>query len=206
MKKLLIAMLALACLTGCTSQPSQPAQSEKPKPKPAEFDTGRVVLQRLNVAAHGWAPDAQPFLLQSQTTSDSNGHDGKAAVWRASFASPAGRGARPFTWVGTDAVEGFERGVTPGPEDSYSPTNASTQVFEMVYLKIDSDQALKVGQEHGGEKLLAEAVDTPVTYILDWSKQRSALIWHVVYGTSQDVAKLVVDVNASTGDFIRVEK
>jgi hypothetical protein len=32
------------------------------------------------------------------------------------------------------------------------------------------------------------------------------LIWHVIYGPSREDAKLVVDVNASSGDFIRVEK
>lgn len=206
MKKFFLVILTLACLAGCSSQPSQPTPTEKPKPKPAEFDTGRVAMQRLYVTAHAWAQDAQPFRLQSQSTPDSNGHDGKSAVWRASFASPAGHGVRPYTWVGTDAVEGFARGVTPGPEDSYSPTNATTQIFDMVYLKVDTDQALKVAQEHGGDKVLEKAADTPVIYILDWSKSPLALVWHVVYGASRDDAKLVVDVNAGSGDFIRVEK
>jgi hypothetical protein len=206
MKKLLIAVLALACLTGCSSQSSQPAQAEKPKPKPAEFDTGRVALQRMNVAAHAWARDAQPFRLQSLPTSDSNGHDGKSGVWRASFASPSGGGMKPYTWAGTDTAEGLTRGVTPGSEDSYSATNASTQVFDMAYLKTDTDQALQVAQKHGGDKLLEKSADTPVIFVLDWSKPTSILVWHVAYGTSRDVAKLTVDVNASTGEFIRVEK
>jgi len=206
MKKLAIAIFTLACLTGCSSQPSQPAPTEKPKAKPAEFDTGRVAMQRLYVTAHGWAQDAQPFRLQSQPTPDCNGHDGKSAVWRATFASPVGRSVKPYTWVGTDGIEGFSRGVTPGPEDSYSPTNASTQIFDIVYLKFDTDQALKVAQEHGGDKVLEKAADTPVTYILDWSKSPLALVWHVVYGTSRDDAKLVVDVNAGSGDYMRTEK
>jgi hypothetical protein len=32
------------------------------------------------------------------------------------------------------------------------------------------------------------------------------LIWHVIYGSSRDTAKLTVAVNASSGEFIRVEK
>jgi hypothetical protein len=32
------------------------------------------------------------------------------------------------------------------------------------------------------------------------------LTWHVIYGTARDVAKLTIAVNASTGEFIRVEK
>jgi len=206
MKKLIIALLALACLTACSSQPPQPAPTEKPKPKPPEFDTGRVAMQRLYVTARGWAQDAQPFRLQSQATPDSNGHDGKSAVWRAAFASAAGGGVKPYTWVGTDAVEGFSRGVTPGAEDSYSPTNTTTQIFDLVYLKVDTDQALKLAQQHGGDKVLEKTPDTPVTYILDWSKSPLALVWHVVYGASRVDAKLVVDVNAGSGDFMRVEK
>ena len=32
------------------------------------------------------------------------------------------------------------------------------------------------------------------------------LVWHVVYGPDRDNVKLRVAVNASTGDFVRVEK
>jgi hypothetical protein len=42
--------------------------------------------------------------------------------------------------------------------------------------------------------------------MLDWSHATNELIWHVIYGNSRDDAKLKVDVNASSGDFIRVEK
>ncbi len=48
--------------------------------------------------------------------------------------------------------------------------------------------------------------DTPVIYVLDWSGTTNELIWHVIYGTSRDDAKLRVAVNATSGDFIRVEK
>ena len=79
MKKLLMTMLALALLAGCTSQKSTPA--EKPQPKPAEFETGRVAFQKMYVAAHGWARDAQPFRMQSRITADCNGHDALTHVY-----------------------------------------------------------------------------------------------------------------------------
>ena len=93
-----------------------------------------------------------------------------------------------------------------GTEDNYSPTNASTQVFDIAFLKIDSDKAFEVAQKHGGDKLLEKDPDTPILYMLEWSRPTSELIWNVYYGTSRDDAKLKVAVNASTGDFIRVEK
>lgn len=206
MKKLLGAVFTLLLLAGCSSEPAKPAQSEAPKPKAPEFETGRVAFQKTYIAARGWARDAQPFRLESQLTSDSKGKDGKSDVWRASFASPSQRSSKPYVWSGTDAADAPSRGVSPGNEDTYSPNNSSTQVFDIAYLKVDSDQAFQTAQQHGGDKLLAKAPDTPVLYLLDWSRATNQLTWHVVYGTSRDDAKLQVVINAATGDFIRIEK
>jgi hypothetical protein len=206
MKKLLMAMLALLLMTGCSSEPSQPAPSQKPQPKPPEFLSGRGAFQKLYIAARSWARDAQPYRIESLPTSDAKGKDGKAPVWRAFFASALQRGVKPFVWSGEDSPDAPSRGISPGSEDNYSPTNASTQVFDVVFLKIDSDKAFEVAQKHGGEKLLAKNPDTPILYMVDWSKPTGELIWHVIYGVNPYEAKLKVAVNASTGDFIRVEK
>ena len=96
--------------------------------------------------------------------------------------------------------------VSPGIEDTYSPTNASTTVFNMQFLKVDSDKALETAQKHGGDKLLEKEPDTPILYLLDWNRQKNELTWQVIYGTDRMSAKLRVAVNASTGEFLRVEK
>ena len=198
MKKLLMAMLGLMMglmiMTGCSSQTATPTPAEKPQPKPAEFVTGRVAFQRLLIAARGWARDAQPYRLESIITDDAKGKEGKAGIWRASFASPAQRGVKSYTWSGE---VGSDRGINPGTEDTYSPSNTNTQVFDVAFLKVDSDKALEVAQKHGG---------VSVIYVLDWSSATNELIWHVIYGVTRDDYKLRVAVNASSGDFIRVEK
>jgi hypothetical protein len=204
MTKLITAVLAMAMLTGCSSEPPKPA--ERPQPKPPEFVTGRYAFQKLYIAAHGWARDAQPYRLESQLTPDCQGKDGKSAVWRASFASAVQRGVKPYVWSGTDAAGAPARGISPGPEDNYNPSNSSTQVFDLQFLKVDSDKAFETAQKHGGDKLFQKAPDTPVVYLLDWSRPTGELVWHVSYGGSRDTAKLTVDINASTGEFIRVEK
>lgn len=195
----------LLLLSACTSNTEKPAET-KPAPKTTETITGRSAFQKLYVAARGWNADSTPYRLQSSVTSDANGHDGKAAIWRASFASPSHRSEKTYTWSGSTAEGAPEQGVNPGIEDSYSPTNASTQVFDMGFLKSDSDQAFAAAQKHGGEKILAKDPNTPVFYVCDWNHNTNELIWHVIYGTSRDDAKLTVSVNASTGEFIRVEK
>jgi hypothetical protein len=204
MKKLLLALFALCLMVGCSSEPPKPA--EKPQPKGPELVTGRTAFQKCYIAARGWARDAQPYRLQSQATSDSTGKDGKADLWQASFASPSQHGVKPFTWSGTDVSDAPSRGVNPGNEDNYSPTNASTHIFDMQFLKIDSDQAFEEAQKHGGDKLLEKASDTPVIYILEWNAPTNELTWHVIYGTNRDTAKLRIAINATDGKFVRVEK
>ena len=189
-------ILALGMLAGCSSEPAKPA--EKPQPKPPQATTGTSAFYKCYIAARGWAQDAQPYRIESQPSADSNGHDGKSVNWRAGFASPAKHSAKPYGWSGGD--------VSPGVEDTYSPSNSSTLVFNIQFLKIDSDKALDVAKQHGGDKLLEKEPDTPVLYLLEWNRQTNELLWHVIFGTDRDSAKLRVAVNASTGDFVRVEK
>jgi len=196
----------LALLAACSSQPSQPPETSKPEPKGPELLTGRSAFQKDYVAARGWARDAQAFRIESVATTDGKGHDGKWAVWRSAFASPSQRAVKSYVWSGSAATDGPERGINPSTEDSYNPSNATTQVFDAAFLKIDSDQALATAQKHGGEKILEKSPDAPVTYVCDWNHNTNQLVWHVIYGTNRDSAKLTVAVDASTGEFIRVEK
>lgn len=205
MKRFLLVISASLVMAACSSEPSRPAETAK-QPKPPEAMTGRAAFQRLSAAARGWAYDARPYRLESHATTDADGHGGKAAIWRASFGSTLQRGAKPYVWSGSNAPDAPSRGINPGVEDTYNPSNASTQVFDAAFLKIDSDKAFEVAQKHGGDKLLAKAPDTPVLYMLDWSRPTSQLVWHVMYGQSRDSASLRVEVDASSGDFIRVEK
>ena len=64
---------------------------KSPNPKGPELLTARSAFQKVYIAARGWAPDAKPYRLESTATSDGNGHDGKWAVWRGSFASASRR-------------------------------------------------------------------------------------------------------------------
>jgi hypothetical protein len=193
MTKLFAAILAAGMLAGCSSEPAKPAESAQPKAP--EALTGSSAFYKCYISARGWAQDAQPYRAESSL---SKTKDGKASEWRTGFASPAMRSVRPYTWSAGD--------VSHGVEDTYSPTNSSTLIFNIQFLKTDTDKAFAIAQEHGGDKLLAAEPDTPVFYALEWNKQENTLLWHVIYGTDRATAKLRVAVNASTGEFSRVEK
>jgi hypothetical protein len=199
-------LLALALLAGCNSEPAKPAESAKPQPKAPELVTGRTAFYKAYIAARGWAADAKPFRIASMATDEGNGQDGKWAIWRIEFASPSQRATKPYFWSGSNATDAPSRGVSPGTEDNYNPSNASTQIFDAAFLKIDSDEAFATAQKHGGDKLLEKDPKTPVNYVCDWNHNTNQLIWHVIYGANRETAKLTVAVNASTGEFIRAEK
>ena len=202
---LAIPLAILALLMACDSNAPKTPEA-KPEPKGPELLTARAAFQKLFIAARNYAADVKPFRIESTPTTDGDGHDGKSAIWQTSFASPTHHGVKPFIWSGSAAPDAPSRGVSPGNEDVYNPGNASTQVFDVAFLKVDSDQAFAVAQKHGGEKILEKDPAAPVIYVCDWNHNTNELVWHVIYGSSRDNAKLTVAVNASTGEFIRVEK
>ena len=208
----LIPCLALlGLLAGCSSgnktdNSNASLPSAKPVAKQAEYATGRVAFQKLYVSARMWAADVKPFRLQSQFTADAPTHEGKSGLWRASFASPARRMMKLFAWSGLVGPGAPEAGVSFSAEDSWNPSNTSTQVFDIGFLKVDSDIAYSAAQKHGGEKLTQKDPKQPVFFVLDWDASKNQLLWHVIYGNSQDESKLRIAVDATSGEFVRVEK
>jgi hypothetical protein len=207
---LFIAVIMLILMVACTSEPQKPTENKPTsEAKPAfqsSFETGRAALQRVYIAARNWSVDSRPYRLESQPTKDANGHDGKSGIWQAGFASPSKREIKLFSWSGIKADDAPEPGINSRPADTYNPSNTSTQIFDLVYLKKDSTDAFEVAQKHGGEKILKSSPDTQVFYELDWNPRENKLYWRVIYGVSKNDPKLAVDVDASTGDFIKVEK
>jgi hypothetical protein len=211
MIKIAITCVALFLLASCSSntKPERSPGSQpvaKPSTKQAEYQTGRAALQKMYISARGWAGDAQLFRLQSQFTPDAPTSEGKAGLWRGSFASPSKRSMKMFVWSGLVGPDAPEQGVSFSAEDTWNPNNSSTRVFDLGFLKIDSDKAYEIAQKHGGEKLTAKDPKQPVLFALDWDAQKNQLVWHVIYGNSPDEAKLRVAINATSGEFLRVEK
>jgi hypothetical protein len=204
-KSIFLALLALTfTFIGCEQTKTPPAES-KPAPQAAEYETGRAAFQKLYVAARGFAPDVRPYRLQSLYTKDAPVQEGKAGIWSAQFASAARRSIKAYTWSGMSGEDMPERGVSHGTEDTYNPSNSSTRVWDIAFLKVDSDGAFKTAQEHGGEALTKKDPKQPVVYLLDWDPAKNELVWHVIYGTDQNDAKLRIAVDASSGIFLGKE-
>ncbi len=201
-----IAGLSPAGLAAAPDSNPTTAPQTKAEPKPPELLTGRAAFQKTFIAARNYAADVKPFRIESTPSADGNGLDGKSAIWRASFASATATRREALLLVGQQCPGRSLTRRFARQRRRLQPSNASTQVFDPAFLKVDSDQAFAEAQKHGGDKILEKDPTTPVIYVCDWNHNTNELIWHVIYGASRETAKLTVAVNASTGEFIRVEK
>lgn len=202
-----IFVLALiACSSGSNQSAQKAAPETKQAPKEAQLLTGREAFQKMYVFAHQWVADAKPYMLESAVNAESTGQDGKASVWSSGFASASRRGLKRFLWSGSVLPDAPSAGVSAGVEDTYNPSNSSTQVFEFAFLKVDSDKAYEVALKHGGQKLVKANPKQPVTFLLDWNPRENILAWHVIFGPNAHESKLRVLVNASNGEYMRQEK
>lgn len=201
-RTLLLRTIATALCAGALAFLGCNDNEPKPAPKANDFETGRFALQKLFLPARMWAADAEPVNLSSTATSDSNGVDGKSGNWRATFASRSRQKSEPFFWSGMASAS---RGIDHGVEDTYNPNNRSMQTWDLNFLKVDTDQAFSVAQQHGGKELLEKDPKIGVSYLLDFDPSSSQLRWHVMYGGSGSSSKLTVLVDATSGKFLRKE-
>jgi hypothetical protein len=205
MNKILLVPIALALMmVACDSNPPKPAQSAATNSAP-EYTTGRAVFQKLFVSARSLAADVKPYRLESIYTPGSPVEKGQAGIWRGGFASPGRRLIKSYVWSGLNSPDAPEKGISRGTEDTYSPTNTTTLIWELPFLKIDTDQAFEAAQKQGGDKIMKKDPKQPVTFVLDWDKPKNQLVWHVLYGKTPQDAKLRIAVDASTGAYLRTE-
>lgn len=199
-------ILLAALLAACSSEPKpaveqpKPQQAEAPK-KEVQQETGRRAFQNLYITARNWAADAQPVRLESSSNAEARGLDGKAAIWRARFASPTRGAIKSYQWSGMPDDDG----ITPGTEDNFNPNNAQTRPFDFAFLKSDSNDAFAEAQKNGGEKFMKKAGDAGrVEYELEWNARKNELYWVVRYAGGG--GKLGLLINASTGKYLRTLK
>ncbi len=204
-----LSLIGVAILTaGCSSSkptestPAQPAAAAQPQTKEPVLYTGQQAFNRMMGLALKWAPDAQPARLESVLTKETNGQDGKSAIWRGYFGSPSRRTVKTIVCSGSREPGAPPFGVSPeGAEVAYNAESASL-AFSSFLLKIDSDKAFATAQQHGGDVILKKDPQQGITYYLLKEPKQNVPYWYVIYGTSATNRKGIGVINATTGDFV----
>lgn len=201
----LVLSAALLLLAGCNSTPagnqSKTEKTAPPEKKEPALYTAQQCFPRMSDQASRWSSDARPFHVESSINKEANGQDGKATVWRASYASMARQKLRTFTCSGSRLADEAPFGISSSSEMAVT-SNAAAGMFDRSALQVDSDAAFKAAQEHGGSALMKKNASQEVMYALDLDPKGKQLVWYVMYGQPPDTKSIGV-VNATTGKFIR---
>src|SRR5215467_10330303 len=145
---------SLLMLSACDTTP-EPTKTEEAKPtkKEPSLYSGMQAFNTMHALALKWAPDATPVRLESRVNSESNGQSGKSTVWRAGFISPGRHQLKFFVCSGSRLPDAPPYGVSSDIETPYEAAVAR-MAFPSFLLKVDSDKAYEVAQQHGGENVL----------------------------------------------------
>ena len=200
-------VLATMLALGCGSAPPNQSNGASPQAQQKEptLYTAKQCFTSMVGLAQRWQPDALPFHMESELTTEATGQAGKATIWRAMFASQSRGLMKSFVCSGSTVPFAPARGYTSSAESPFPP-NVPALIFDPAYFQSDSDKAFASSLEHGGTALLKQDTKQPVTYLLDWDAKQEALLWTVIYGKSQADRKGLAVINASTGTFIRAGK
>ena len=191
-----------ACDT--SSGPAKTAEEAKPAKKEPSLYSGMQAFNTMNALALKWAPDATPVRLESRVNSESNGQGGKSTVWRAGFISPSRHQLKFFVCSGSRLPGAPPYGVSSDIETAYEPA-VQRMAFPSFLLKVDSDKAYEVAQQHGGEAVLKKNAQQPVLYVLLFTPGKNALYWNVIYGTEEKTAGAGI-IHATTGAWVGASK
>lgn len=199
-----VAVLLISCGSSnpTTVSAEKPSVAPATEVKPPALYTGKACFTRMVDSAQRWQADAMPVQLESEVNDESVGHDGKATVWRARFASPSRRMLRTFTCSGSRLSGAAPFGVT-GSVESPFPPHAIVQVFQPHYLLVDSDKAFTIAQSHGGATLMKNDPKQPVYYFATLDTKSAGVHWFVSYGKSMDDTDGIGVIDASTGKYLQ---
>ncbi len=209
-----LGVISLAILTaGCSSTENKPQQSTPAQPAAAQPEvkqpvlyTGQEAFNRMMGLAMKWSPDASPARLESVLTPETTGQDGKSAVWRGYFASPARRAVKTIVCSGSRRPDAPPFGVSPEGADGAYNTQSASLAFSQYLLKTDTDKAFAIAQQHGGDAIVKKDAQQPITYVLLKDPKGNVPVWYVIYGTSETDRKGIGVINATTGAFVRASK
>lgn len=207
-------LIGLATLTSCQSTatkssavtPEASSTQTKPENKDPVLYTAQDALNRMSGHALKWSTDAMPVHLRSEITSEANGQDGRATIWRGIFASPRRNTVKTFVCSGSRLPDAPPFGVSSAAAELPLTPKLSSLQFQPFLLKTNSDKAYEVAQEHGGSALVKKDPKQNVTYFVEFDPTVNAPLWFVVYGEDLKKNKGIGVINGLTGAFIRAHK
>lgn len=202
-------LAAIFVLFSCSQTPRQPAanQATNEAAKPAESAspsgpvTAKTAYWEMYKSAYKWAPDIVLLRLTPKDVPGLAAEGGKAAIWEATFASPAQHAFRVFTYAIAAQPPDIYKGVNIGNSIAWAGVTREVMPISMSDVKIDSDAAYAAAAADG-EAWLKKNPDKKLSnFQLGNGYSFPAPVWYVVWGEKK--AGYVAYVNATTGKILK---
>jgi len=154
--------------------------------------TGLEVLKLTLPLIRDWQADAQ--LLELGTTSMTPiAPDGTCTVWTASFYSASAKAMRGVTIQNDQAVVMAE---IPIDDEVGQPVDPAL-------VKLDSDEAMRIGRENGGGEY-SDQEDIMAVAVLNYHVASQNVVWVINYQDPADYATVfTIYIDAVTGKVLR---
>ena len=175
---LISAAALLVSLVGCSSEP--PAPQKKAEEKPPEPVTGRVALNKMYVAARGWAADIQPLKVTSILLPEVKAAPKSPRMAGDLRLRQPGQGQELHLFrggIGRQSASGRVRRTG----SKWSGPSGAAKPFIMAAIKIDSDQAYEAAMKKGAE-YDKKNPGKPINFLLEANDKFPDVSWRVISG------------------------
>jgi len=199
-------VLGILMLAACSQSPKPASTAETAETStanepsgPPQPISGKTAFWEMYKSARNWATDLEPLRLESKEIPGIRNDGGKAAMWVATFGSPARHEIRTYTYAITAHAPDIYKGVTigrvlpwSGPTRDAMPFKASEAVDSDAAYTAAWKDAAAWAKTHPGK-------DASLT--LGNAFRFPAPVWYILWGNNK--SGYAAFVNANTGTVIK---
>jgi|SRR5579859_508196 len=188
--------VAVLFLASCSQAPKAAANPDAAAQNAAGAVSAKSAFWDAYKSAHSWARDLVPIAIESKSVATG----GKAQVWAATFASPAKRQARVFTYATSAQKPDLFKGVNVGRVINWGGPSSDALPFFSDDFSVDSEAAYKTALAKA-DPWLKKHPDKPVSLALGNTSRFNGPVWYVLWGSQKE--GYAVYVSAKTGEVVK---
>jgi hypothetical protein len=197
--------VAVLLLAGC-SQSTTPSTSDESKaaaaPKgPPELVTAKTAFWPMYTSARHWTTDLAILGLEPGEVPGFKNEAGKAAMWKATFASPSLHQYRVYTYAITAVPPDIYKGVVAGIRVPWAGATREAMPIDLTLFNVDSDAAYQAATADGAAWLKKNPNTGLSSFALGDSARFPAPVWGLAWGDKK--SGFVAFVDATSGQVLR---
>ena len=192
----------LLLLAGCSSSTTNSDATPAPAPAgPPQLVTAKAAFGPLYKGALSWAPDLVFLGLQEKDVPGFQNADGKAAMWEATFASPAQHKYRVDTYSIVTVLPDIHKGTDGGIALPWAGATRDAMPIDPAAFEADSDAVYSAAAADAADWLKKNPDKKLSSFGLGNAYQFHRPVWFVVWGDKK--SGYIAYVDAVTGKVVK---